>query len=177
MVGNEKFRAFYGTDSYDYLNRCRELALERFGNSTSDEEKENILKIYTISPLKLLDEKVTQQVSENNLLIFIPFEGNGELFKIRPSRYSTYSPLISMSKNQEIILTIENIGSKDTANIKTKFNNELDSLKSYVNDLKNDIENHNTLLKNSLNSRLALNKGKSKSIEEKIKDLGIPERK
>lgn len=177
MKKRENFKAFDGTTSNSFLEQCKQYALGRLNKQSTEDDIKQILELYIQKPLNIFEDKMEIKTDGKHILVFLPYEGDEKFFNIRPSHYSTKNIIISKEPNNEISFIVNDIDTKKTEEIRKKIDEEINSIKFYCDSLKKDIEVYNRDLKENLIEKFNEIKEKEKTIEQKIKELGIPERK
>lgn len=177
MIRDKQFRAFRGSESTSYLERSKENALKRITDNSDEREVEQVIDTYTQKPIIFHEDKINQKLCKDDLLIFLPYEGDKAFLSMKPKNWSTYTPLISSEENNEIIFMIENVSKINTEEIGKRIKRDIEALKYHCKNLKKEVDEYNSELKIILKEKYKTLKEKTKTIEEKIKDLGIPERK
>ena len=153
-------------------------------------------KKYSISPLKLLEdnmyvdqEEVEIDVSHDRsrlildrskpvhikgtkITLFVPFEGDQNLFHCKPSTFSL-SPPRGYVQNNILHISIA-ITDHDSDNVQKQLNNQFNSVKKNVNNINSDLKPWNNSLNNK--AKNIINKRKEKLLKDRelIDNLDFP---
>jgi hypothetical protein len=106
---------------------------------------------------------------------YIPYSGDKDLLKCRPSTYN-HSPPIARVTDSEIILTYE-VLEHDAESIKTQFQNDLSKIKSSINCIASDLQGFNSSLRQKARVRIESRKQKILKDRGMVASLGFPMRK
>lgn len=106
------------------------------------------------------------------LEISIPFVGNRQLFKCRPSSY-TLSPPLGDIGISEIRLHYE-IADRDPDSIKKRYTKDIEDIKKYLQWIENDLNSHNDWIKN--NARKYISERKKDLLQDQVflESIGLP---
>lgn len=115
------------------------------------------------------------RVQGTKIDIAIPFEGNADLWGIRASQYSLSGyPEIEV-RNNEIIFSISfPDDSAQSSQLLAEIDRNTKSLSGAVENLKNDVTNHNNSAPNTIKQALARKRTLAQSTTGAIAALGIP---
>lgn len=118
-------------------------------------------------------QKIT--VSGTSLDIAIPYEGDSDLWKIRPSSYSVSGyPEIEI-REHEIVFNIRFADdSVNTLDLKNRINRHVLDLACAIETLKSDIEKHNKNVPNRIKDALCCKRKQAETAIGSVLALGIP---
>jgi len=107
--------------------------------------------------------------------IAIPYEGNSDLWKIRPSTF-TLSGYPEIEVRTDIILLTFSFpdDSADSKRLKSQIESQVKSLADAVNYLKRDVENHNNSISGVIKSAIENKRQKALAATNAVANLGIP---
>jgi len=110
-----------------------------------------------------------------SITISIPFDGNGELFNYKPSRFD-FNPPRGIIKDNELLMIYETL-EQDVEKIKKAYEHDINSVKKYLGYTNQQINNYNQELDGFL--RDIIKKRKKKLLDDLglISSLGIPIKK
>ncbi|NMM61158.1 hypothetical protein HBE96_00255 [Clostridium sp. P21] len=114
-------------------------------------------------------------VKGNSITIGIPYEGDSDLFYLRPSTYSSVFPHGSISKN-DLVLTYEGVNLTDIQ-IRGDLDRDIRLVKEYISWTNRDIRPFNENLKSYLQELFTSRKNKLLKDLSLVSSLGIPLRK
>lgn len=128
-----------------------------------------------------VEEPLSAYVSFNNerpvdkvstITFSIPFEGDGELFRYRPSQFRMTFPIAFIEESEiKISYTTKDY---NHSQIESEFSHELSLIKEYLGWLSKDVENINGLMKSEIKRTLESRKEKILKNREMITALGYP---
>lgn len=168
----------------------------RLLNTTVDDLCDYFEQEYKIGPLKLHEDKITVDqyeaqidVSEDPhraifdrskpfyitataVTFFIPFEGDQELFKCRPSSYTLNPPRAFINHN-EIVLTYKRTDHNADA-VKSVFERDLSEISSWVECINNDISPFNTSIRQKAKQKIEARREKLLKDQGLVASLGFP---
>lgn len=154
---------------------------------------------YTIKAPKLLEDQITTDQSETQVDVsrdqsryisdrsrpfhisgtkityFIPFEGDGELFRAQSSMMS-FNPPRATLHGQEVYVTYT-ITNHDGNAIRTQFDGLLGQIKQLLTGTYNDVDIYNSEIRQNAEGRINARREKLLKDQSMIADLGFPLRK
>jgi len=154
---------------------------------------------YKIEPPRLLEDQITTDQTETQVdvsqdqnryipdrskpfyltgtkvMFFVPFTGDGELFKCRASRFS-YNPPRAKVQGQELLVTYTLLN-HDGGAIKAQFDGLLNQIKDLLTGTYNDVEIYNNDLRSLIESRINTRREKLLRDQNMVADLGFPLRR
>ena len=107
--------------------------------------------------------------------IVIPYEGDPDLWKVQPSKFSLSGyPDIEIRENC-IVLSVEfPDNSAISYNIKNQVSSHIQALSSAIENLNRDVDNHNKSAPDQIRNALQTKRAQAESVSKAIADLGIP---
>lgn len=123
----------------------------------------------------IFDRSQPCYVKGNSITIGIPYEGDKDLFYLRPSTFSTIFP-IGVITNSDLLLTYKGVN-LTSDQIKKDLDSDIKLIKEYVEWSNKDIQPFNGNLKNYLRDLFAHRKEKLLKDLNLVSSLGIPLRK
>jgi hypothetical protein len=106
---------------------------------------------------------------------FIPFEGDGELFKCRPSSF-TFNPPRARVREKEIAFTYVRTD-HDATQVKSDFDHELAEVRKWLEWIAKDVAPFNTAVRGKSRQRLEQRREKLLKDQGMVASLGFPLRK
>lgn len=107
-----------------------------------------------------------------SLTISVPFKGNGQLFKCKPSSYKP-SPPEGIVEESEIHLQYV-VTDRNSNSIRRKYTRSIEQIKEYLQWIRKDLDSHNSWIKNK--ATIYLSKRKQDLLRDQgfLKSLGLP---
>ena len=163
-----------------------------------DEYTATKIKQHQISPLVLHTDKITvseqevmvpggffpsgfidveesgESYSKTAFVFHLPFEGDLQLLKCRPSSFLMWTEEISVSNN-EINFEIINFNN-DVSAIQKERDQFLSRLQEQVLNINNDVNRHNSKIESHIRAAIKMGKDKFKTQSDIISKLGNPRR-
>lgn len=180
MGMSEKFKAFQVEHAAGYFSGVIQEKDSKITENTTDEELNKIINESKLEIAEIIETGMTKKLNGENLEIFIPFTGSEKTFgfkNINQTFYNNFDIEISILDGKEIVFTVKNVKNKTTEEIKATIAGCVKKFKIGCNNLKESIKMENALLESHFKHRLSDLRKRNKSLEEKLEDLGIPERK
>lgn len=106
---------------------------------------------------------------------YVPYEGDKDLFDCKPSTY-TLNPPRGVVTETNLILTFQTTKHK-SEEIKSSFKRRLDSIKSYLTNIKNGVAEFNSQIEDKIKIRINSRREKVKSDQGLAASFGFPIRK
>jgi hypothetical protein len=114
-------------------------------------------------------------VQGTRLNIAIPYEGNQFLWRVRPSTFSLSSyPEIEIREDSIMFAYSFPDDTADSQRIKADIDSRVRSLSNAVENLRQDVENHNKSAPAIIKSALEQKRAKALSVSNTVANLGIP---
>jgi hypothetical protein len=120
-------------------------------------------------------DRMPGSVPGTRISLFVPFSGEADLFKFRPSTYSTMPPSGRVA-GQELILTYAAPG-VTAGQITSWKNRELENIDKYLAWANGDVESFNERLPGKVRAAVAARFEKVRSDEDVVAALGLPLRR
>lgn len=111
-------------------------------------------------------------VTGTKLTFYIPFEGDQNLFKCRPSTFN-YNPPRADVRNGELCMVYERTAS-DVSNIQSEFKRELENLKEYLSWITRDVTPFNTSVLGKARQRIEARREKFLKDRGLVQQIGFP---
>ena len=105
---------------------------------------------------------------------YVPYRGDRELFKCRPSTRTTVVPAAEVTSD-ELSFTFER-ADQDVAATKNAFDQELSRVNQYLGWLREDAATFNQSLPSTARQRVAARKSRLAQMEQGVRSLGVPVR-
>ena len=120
----------------------------------------------------VFDRNVPAYVTGTRISFFIPFSGDSELFRCRPSTFSLNPPRGAVRGNE--LMFVYDRTSQDVANVGTEFERELESVQQHLNRIADQVEQFNSTLRS--NSSQGIGGRREKLLQDRgvIEGLGFP---
>lgn len=123
----------------------------------------------------ILDRSQPYYIRGTAVTYFVPFEGDAELFRYRPSTYTFISPMGRISEN-ELILTYPTL-EHDANAIKSAFQKDVSDIKWYLTQVESDVSRFNSSLRIKARERIEARRQKLLKDQGLVAALGFPLRK
>jgi len=111
-------------------------------------------------------------IKGTSISYFVPFEGNPELFKCRPSSFTLNPPQASIDGN-EVVLTYPRLD-HDKAAIEADFRSDLSAIEKYLNWINAGVQAFDESIKDKARVRLEARREKLLKDQGLVADLGFP---
>lgn len=106
---------------------------------------------------------------------FVPYSGEKELFKCRPSSFNFNPPHAQVNPN-ELVLNYEATGQQDATAIRGQFDRVIGQIKQWLACVGNDVEPFNATIRSKARARIELRKKKLAHDSDMASGLGFPTR-
>jgi hypothetical protein len=103
---------------------------------------------------------------------YIPFSGDSELFKCRPSTYSTLLPAVDGIDDHELVLSYER-GDTNVAATKVQYEQDLSTLRQYLEWVRSDARTFNETLPSIALQRVAARQNRLREMQQGTESLGV----
>lgn len=168
----------------------------RLLNSGIDDLCDYFEQEYKIIPLKLHEDKITVDQHETKIDVsndplrvifdrsrpfhitgtavtfFIPFEGDQELFKCKPSSY-TYNPPRALIERNEIVLVYNRTDHNADA-VKSDFAHDLSEIRRWLEWINNDISPFNATIRQKAKQKIETRREKLLKDQGLVSNIGFP---
>lgn len=111
-------------------------------------------------------------VTGTSVKFFVPFSGNVDLLRYRPSTF-TYNPPRASIASSDIVFTLQGT-ELDTPQFKAEFDRQLASLRDHVSWLTRDVSKFNTSLEAKARKRIEDRRQKLLRDQKLVENLGFP---
>lgn len=142
---------------------------------TQVDQSENQVDVSKDSSRVFLDRKQPFYIRGTAVTFFIPFEGDGELFKCRPSSF-TFNPPRARIREKEIAFTYVRTD-HDATQVKLDFDYELAEVRKWLGWIAKDVAPFNTAVRGKARQRLEQRREKLLKDQGMVASLGFPLRK
>ena len=122
------------------------------------------------------DRSRPAMVDGTQISYFIPFVGDSQLLRCKPSTYGVDGGLQAEYRNNEIVLVYSRTPQK-TSEIKDAFRRDLDKLNNYLTWISNDVAQYNDALEALVDQRVSSRRDKVLHDRELVESLGFPLRR
>jgi len=103
---------------------------------------------------------------------FVPFDGDAELFRCRPSTFTVSFPRASISQI-ELVLTYP-CTTHDAAAVKSEFDKDLSEIRQFLEWIKHDVSSFNASLRDKARIRIEARRQKLLKDQNLVASLGFP---
>lgn len=176
-AGEGDMELFGKRDLPSMLRDQRKKMLEAIRNSAKDKLKDRTYWAvrFRVNPLEIDEAGITTRGrhDENRVDFIVPFTGDRELFDCQPSAMGSPKPQASYGPGH-LYFEYRTQGSTG-AQIKERFQKELNWLKQYLEWSRQDVDAFNAELEKDLGKAIADRLAKLDSDDALMKDLGYPE--
>ena len=107
---------------------------------------------------------------------FVPFTGEPDLFKCRPSTFSTVLPSVDDIHDHDLIFSYER-GDTNVAETKRQFERDLSTLKEYLEWVRRDVRTFNETLLPIARQSITARQARISEMRQGIESLGVPIRR
>lgn len=119
----------------------------------------------------------TFQASGTEFIFFIPFEGDKNLFRYQPSRYTAAPPYGKVRElEKEIIVSYKGID-LTAQGVQTSFKGDLSKIKDYLSWVRSDISSFNASIRQKIQTKMEFRRQKILNAQGIAVSLGFPLRK
>ena len=114
-------------------------------------------------------------IEGTEITFYVPYEGDKELFKCRPSTFTLNPPRVQVSERE--ILFIYQLTSHDAEAVKKQFSRELEEVKKWLSWIEKDVTPFNVQLKGKVDGRITSRREKLIKDQGLAANLGFPMRR
>jgi hypothetical protein len=195
---------FWSHDLRGVIDNQREKLKEQIGNmqlnqlgpSSFDQACTHLVQKFTIEPLQLLRDQLEliepREVTaeryspdwggtlRRNVLEFrfeLPFEGDPELFKCRPSQYYLSPPHADVQTRPNILVFVFQSEDRDGTKIKEALQREIQKVKDFMGFQANDLAQWNASLEPTVRQGMESRRDKLQADQKLVADLGFKVRR
>jgi hypothetical protein len=171
----------------EYGNKLLNTSIEDFANYFEQEYKINvpILKEEQITvdqneakidvshdPFRFIPNGKPFYITGTKVTYFVPFDGDGSLFRLHPSTYSFNPPRAEIANNElKINFTFEK---GHPTQIGDRFKRILAEIKSNLDCMRKDVKSHNESIRNKAKMRIEARRQKLLADQGLVASLGFP---
>jgi hypothetical protein len=191
---------FSKTSFSDFKQHCEgklrhvvgQLDKKRVSTADLDELSDQLVSGISLAVPRLLEEKMAYDREPTQMpdpfghfdivpgvktTLVIPFEGDSDLFHVRPSSWGTSIPFGSLSSRDELTLAEEFTTQNDNAQTaKQAFDQRILKIKQYLGTLTSDCDSLKKELRQTSRRLIEARRAKIKKEEEFANAMGIPRR-
>ena len=120
----------------------------------------------------VFDRSRPAYVTGTRITFFVPFSGNPELFKFKPSYYSLNPPRGEVRSNT--LVFVYDRTTKDVPNIGSEFEREKQNVKQYLSWIANEVEQFNSTIEQKARQQIAARREKLLQDRGVVENLGFP---
>jgi len=114
-------------------------------------------------------------VSGTRFKFFVPYSGEKELFKCRPSSFN-FNPPHAQVNPSELVLIYTAAGQQEATAIRSQFDRELGQIKQWLSCVESDVEVFNGGVRSKARTRIEMRKKKLEKDRDLASNLGFPAR-
>ena len=120
------------------------------------------------------DAQIGQEVPMARTMITfsVPFSGDPDLFKYKPSTYTFSLPRGAIQGN-ELVFTYD-LATKDSTNIRNEFEQETQNVKQYLSWIADEVEEFNSTIRQTVSEQIAARREKLLQDRGIVENLGFP---
>ena len=120
----------------------------------------------------VFDRDTPTFVSGTRVTFFVPFSGDPNLFKYRPSTFN-FNPPRGMVRGNELVLVYERT-TQDATGIRKEYERDIDSVKTYLSWVSRDVEQFSSSIRAKASQRIEDRRNKLLQDRALIENLGFP---
>lgn len=114
-------------------------------------------------------------ISGTRFKFFVPYSGEKELFKCRPSSFNFNPPHAQVNPN-ELLLIYTATGQQDATAIRGQFDRDLGQIKQWLTYVAGDVESFNSVVRSKARTRIEMRRKKLLNDRDMTSGLGFPTR-
>jgi len=114
-------------------------------------------------------------VSGTRFKFFVPYSGEKELFKCRPSSFN-FNPPHAQVNPKELLLIYTATGQQDATAIRGQFDRDLGQIKQWLTYVAGDVESFNSAVRSKARTRIEIRRKKLLDDRNMASGLGFPTR-
>ena len=193
LFNNRKFYDFANSLANSMENRINNYDKSKFDNNTIETLTEQLVEEFKIELPEIKEDAIYQNkpsdtkirysgrgnyerstsVDGTKYTLIIPFIGDSTMFGIFPSAFLSVLPY-GIIESDELKVVYEVPVGQDASRIKADFDNNLGTIKKYLEFLAKDINDFNGKLEPSIKARLERRKDKLDNDDEIANTFGFP---
>ncbi len=120
----------------------------------------------------VFDRSRPAYVTGTRITFFVPFSGDPELFKFKPSHYSLNPPRGEVRSNT--LVFVYDRTTRDVPNIGSEFEREKQNVKQYLAWIANEVEQFNSTIRQKASQEIAARREKLLQDRGVVENLGFP---
>ena len=196
LFRNADLRDVLAGQEQKMANEIRSLSEERVLNTSPEELCDYFVEKYRVEPL-VMDESGIQadygdtqidvsqrveyavfdrsrptHVTGTRITFFVPFSGDPELFKCRPSTFSLNHPQ-GVVRGNELVFVYDRT-TQEAPNIRSEFDRELQSVQKYLSRIADQVEQFNSTIRPKVSQQIGARREKLLQDRGIIEGLGFP---
>lgn len=193
LFNNRKFYDFANSLANSIENRINNYDKTKFDNHSIDDLITQLVDEFKIELPELKEDDIYQKkpsdtkirysgrghfgrsttVDGTKYTLIVPFTGDSTMFGIFPSAFTSVLPYGIVESDELKVVYKVPVG-QDASRIKADFDNNLDTIKKYLEYLTKDINDFNGKLEPSIKARLERRKNKLDNDDEIANTFGFP---
>jgi alanine-alpha-ketoisovalerate/valine-pyruvate aminotransferase len=193
LFNNRKFYDFANSLANSIENRINNYDKSKFDNNTIEALTEQLVEEFKIELPEIKEDAIYQNkpsdtkirysgrgnygrsssVDGTKYTLIIPFTGDSTMFGIFPSSFLSVLPYGTIESDELKVIYEVPVG-QDASRIKADFDNNLGTIKKYLEFLAKDINDFNGKLEPSIKARLERRKDKLDNDDEIANTFGFP---
>lgn len=193
LFNNRKFYDFANSLANSIENRINNYDKSKFDNNTIETLTEQLVEEFKIELPEIKEDAIYQNKPTDTKIrysrrgnygrstsedgtkytLIIPFKGDSTMFGIFPSSFLSVLPYGIIESDELKVVNKVPVG-QDASRIKADFDNNLETIKKYLEFLAKDINNFNGKLEPSIKARLERRKDKLDNDDEIANTFGFP---
>ena len=188
LFNNRKFYDFANSLANSIENRINNYDKSKFNNNTIESLTKQLAEEFKIKLPEFKEDAIYQNkpsdtkirnygrstsVDGTKYTLIIPFKGDSTMFGIFPSSFLSVLPY-GIIESDELKVVYEVPVEQDASRIKADFDNNLKTIKKYLEFLAKDINDFNGKLEPSIKARLERRKDKLDNDDEIANTFGFP---
>jgi lambda repressor-like predicted transcriptional regulator len=182
------------------VQAINEADASKMTNRSTDEVKNEFVDRFQVRPPEVTEGAVSVEVDEAQVDVsadhsrhvfdrskpfripgiratyYVPFTGERELLKCRPSTYTTVPPAVDAVREKELVLVYERPDT-NVAGTKQGFEGDLATLKKYIGWVERDTVAFNETLPQLARERVAARQARVREMPQGAESLGVPIRR
>ena len=124
----------------------------------------------------IIDRRGPYYVTGTRIVFYVPFEGDPELFKYRPSTLNFSSPRDVRIRGSEMVFVYEGTTS-DAQETGKEFEQDLNGVRKNLGSIARDIEQFNSTIRQNVNDQIDQRRDKLLNDRKTVANLGFPLRR
>ena len=125
---------------------------------------------------RIIDSRGPYYVTGTRIVFYVPFEGDRELFKYRPSTLNLSSPRDIRIRGSEMVFVYEGT-TRDAQEAGKEFERDLNGVRKNLGGIARDVERFNSTIRQNVNDQIDQRRDKLLQDRKIVADLGFPLRR